>query len=113
MMEVTLVHGQIVYNGFGAISPDLLQRGYRHWRDSDAYSTYDDGYPYRRRGGIGIISSQLPIITPGQARRADWRRWRDERLGRVDIMDTRSGYGGGTASSNEPWKLIISYRPAM
>lgn len=96
MMEVALVHDDIVYSD---AAQNMAQRGYRRRRDSSSSSSsYDDHI-------LSNFSSHL------RSRRDDKRARKDEKRARK--RERRYGQRGDEGSKDAPWKLIISYRPPI
>lgn len=121
MMEVTLVHGHIIYNGSGNVPPDMAQHGYRRRRDSDSdsSSSSDSEDDHHHRHGV---SSHTSVLSSREQRRADKRARRDERREdkrerkderRARKRERREKKRGEKSVKDEPWKVIISYRPPM
>jgi len=97
-MEVNLVHGRHVYTERDNIPADMARVGYMPSAANDSfdYGSEDDGRHAARPGGIG-------------GRRAGRGARRDER--RSQRQEHRQTKRDERNATQEPWKLVITYRP--
>lgn len=111
MMEVNLVHGHVVYNGGGRLPNDMAREGYVREDDSSSDSSSDSDHDHHHKGRSDREQRRAEKRNRRDEKRAERRERRDERRARKRASRERKR--SERDAKNEPWKLILTYRPPM
>ncbi|EKM56389.1 uncharacterized protein PHACADRAFT_253474 [Phanerochaete carnosa HHB-10118-sp] len=105
LTEINLVHGHRVYTNSGQLPPDIRSEGYSRSRDEDSSDDSDSSSEDDNRGGSWMSDRREQKSAKKQAKRDR----KDEK--RATKRDRRDNKRNGRDTKDEPWKLVVAYRP--